>query len=50
MGSTQRRWRDLTTPRRPPAASCSPAVSIPTPCRSRSAFSALPAASRKAAR
>ena len=39
-----------TTPRLRRAASCSPAVSTPTPCRSRSASSAPPATSRKAAR
>ncbi len=37
-----------TIPRRRPAASCSPAVSTATPCRSRSASSAPPATSRKA--
>ncbi len=39
-----------TTPRRRRAASSCPAVSIPTRCRSRSASSAPPATSRKAAR
>ena len=38
-----------TTPRLPREAGCSPAVSIPTPCKSRNASSERPGVSRKAA-